>query len=119
MLLICGAGSPINPMITKAEQNKLTAIDAAAQKIAESRARLLAEIRNRQAEERKDLKWLIGSTLVENAHIPACRAGLEAIKVLLKSRKHITALDEVLNPTPSEYSHLLKSTADKAAGHKK
>ena len=106
-------------MITKAEQKKLAAVDAAAQKIAESRARLLAQIRNRQAEERKDLKWLIGSSLVENAHIPACRAGLEAVKELLKYQKHRAALDELLNPTPSEYSHLLKSTADKAAGHKK
>lgn len=106
-------------MITKAEQKKLAAVDAAAQKIAESRARLLAQIRNRQAEERKDLKWLIGSALVENAHIPACRAGLEAVKELLKYQKHRAALDELLNPTPSEYSHLLKSTAGEAVGRKK
>lgn len=106
-------------MITKSEQTKLAAIDAAAQKIAESRARLLAQIRNRQAEERKDLKWLIGTTLVENAHIPACRAGLEAVEGLLKSQKHRAALDELLNPTPSEFSQLLKSTPDEATGRKK
>lgn len=106
-------------MITKAEQNKLAAFAAAEARIAGSRARFLAAIRKRQAEEEKSLQWVIGSTLVKNAGNPACRAGLEAVKELLKYQRHRAAVEELLNPVPSQFDHLLESTADGGSGQKK
>lgn len=118
VLFICGAGSPFYPMITKAERNKLASLQEAENKIAENRARVLAEIRERQAEENKDLQWLIGSTLVINARNPACRAGLEAVKGLLKYQRQREAVEELLNPTPTEFDPLLAQTADEKTGRK-
>lgn len=105
-------------MITKAEKNKLAAFAAAEAKIAENRARVLAEIRARQAEEDKDLQWLIGSTLVKNARNPACRAGLEAVKGLLKYQSQRAAVEELLNPTPSEFDPLFTRSPDEDTGRK-
>ncbi|MBX3749920.1 MAG: hypothetical protein KF897_07525 [Opitutaceae bacterium] len=105
-------------MITKSEQNKLAAFAAAEAKIAENRARVLAEIRARRAEEDKNLQWLIGSTLVKNARNPACRAGLEAVKGLLKYKSQRVAVDELLNPSPSEFAPLLALSPDADTGRK-